>query len=161
MKENNEGFSLIELIIVIAIMALMATMAFYGLGYLSRADAKGCAQDINSGISSVKATTMTKTQGVYLYLYRVDDTYYLKKSTNPHDTATASGNGVKKIGGAGSMKIYCDGAELTSSKLIKIEATRKDGTFVSGPKHIEVKGGGNYSVWLIKNTGKHFVRTDR
>ena len=158
MKKNNEGFSLIELIIVIAIMAILSTFAFYGLHYLSMADAKGCAQDINSSVSNVKSLTMSKTKDVYMLLYRYDDNYYVKLSTNK--SMTVDDKECKKVGSSDSFHIVCDGTELKNGDSRLIEITRRDGSFVTCPKRIQVNGGGEYSVWLIKNTGKHFVRTD-
>lgn len=159
MEKNNDGFSLVELIIVVAIIAIMSTFAFYGLGYLSRADAKGCAQDINSTISSVKTTTMSKTQPLNMFLYCYDGNYYIKTSNKPSVTFD-DGSGSRIIGSASSMKVSCDGTELTDGHGQLIQVARKDGTFSAAPSHIVVDGGGKYSIYLIKNTGKHFVRTD-
>ena len=51
MKKNNEGFTLVELIIVIAIMAVLLSFFVSNIGYITGSAVRGCATRIKTGFS--------------------------------------------------------------------------------------------------------------
>lgn len=74
MKQDNKGFSLVELIIVIALMSVMLTIVVYGNGMLSTKAVGQCSQQLYSSIQFCRTTTMGKSDGsVSLTLKRDTD----------------------------------------------------------------------------------------
>lgn len=59
-KLNNEGYSLIEVIVVIAIMAIMTGLVSLGISYAFSKDAARCAASINDALTEVRMLSMTK-----------------------------------------------------------------------------------------------------
>ncbi len=156
---KHKGFSLIECIIVIAVMSIVIGSLVFGFGYLDSANANKCAFAIDSAITTTKAETMSKTEPVNLYLYQFDGTCCIKYS-NAADFV-ADGSNAEVVGAARVTVSYDDGTgkkELTSTPQI-ISFSRKDGSFSSGPNVIYIDGTDSYEIRLIKNTGKHIIKS--
>lgn len=71
MKQNNNGYSLVEIIIVVAIMAILTGGVFFSINMVFAANAKTCANDIKSAIAQCKVNAMGKSDAV-LEIYRSD-----------------------------------------------------------------------------------------
>lgn len=159
MKDNNEGFSLVELIIIIGIIAVVTSVAYFGFGYLSMARAKGCATRINSGLSTAKTQTMSKALPSNLFIYKYDDNYYLKYSEN--DTVALDEDG-EKIG-SGAISITMKDASgstttLANGSSYRIKIARHDGSYKEAPQTITITDSSStYIVYLVRDTGKHFI----
>lgn len=69
---NNNGYSIIELIIVLAIIAIIISTVFYSIILVFSANAKSCANNIQRSIGDCKVTTMGKS-AAYMELYRDAD----------------------------------------------------------------------------------------
>ena len=61
-KSNNQGFSLVEMIIVIAIMAIMITTVGLSLSLVSGRKVKKCAEEIVSTIERTRVLSLGKDQ---------------------------------------------------------------------------------------------------
>ena len=59
-KIDNNGFSLVEIIIVLAIVSVLTGTVSYGLSYFSGKPAEECAQKTTSVLSHARTTTMGK-----------------------------------------------------------------------------------------------------
>lgn len=57
-KLNNQGFSMMELIVVIAIMALLAGLLSYGVYIVMTGDTKRASKTMSGEISSLRTNTM-------------------------------------------------------------------------------------------------------
>ena len=57
------------------------------------------------------------------------------------------------------ISLKYDGKELTDGEVITIGIQKKDGAFSVGPEEIEVYDNNvnDYMVYLVKDTGKHYV----
>lgn len=64
--KNNQGFSLIELVIAIAILAIMSVGSISAMGYLSMANSSKCASRIDSSLTRLKSK---KFSGSQFYFY--------------------------------------------------------------------------------------------
>ena len=76
MRKNNEGFTMVELIIVIAIMAVLLSFFVSNIGYVTGSAVRGCAKSIKTGLSEVRVKTMGKSETLFC-LYRGSDGYYI------------------------------------------------------------------------------------
>lgn len=79
MKDNNKGFSLVELIITIAIMAVIASMLFIGLGILPRNAAKSCAEGLKTVVGQTRIMTMGKNETILEIFQDADGVYYTRQ----------------------------------------------------------------------------------
>lgn len=59
-KHNNQGFSLVELIVVIVIMAIMIGVTTLSLSLLFGTQARGCAQKVSSQLNQTKTGSMSR-----------------------------------------------------------------------------------------------------
>lgn len=71
-KSNNQGFSLVEMIIVIAIMAIMITTVGLSLSLVSGRKVKKCADEIVSTIERTRVLSLGKDQGQVEFILSQD-----------------------------------------------------------------------------------------
>ena len=77
MKKNNNGFSLVELIVVIAIMALLVTSVVTYVSLVSNSQAKKCAKELSTHMSQTKVCAMSRTNAS-MTVYKDDTGIYVK-----------------------------------------------------------------------------------
>lgn len=63
MKEDNRGFSLVELIIIIAIMAILIAAMAVNIGRISGYRAKECRTKVVSSLENGRLVTLSKSRG--------------------------------------------------------------------------------------------------
>lgn len=151
---DDKGFSLVELIIVIAVASILVGGTFYGVNYIESANAKKCANSINSGISYAKSQTMSKAKPIHMFLYGYSGGYYIKYS---EDDTIALDTDAKEITANRVTIVFDDGTILGDGVIKKISFNRKDGSVAEGPKTISLDGSGSYAITLVHSTGKHFI----
>lgn len=159
-KKNQKGFSLIEMLVTVAIISILAGVSIRIVGYLRVANAEKTVQSIEKACTKLQATSMSKADKTYLYIYMNDGQYYYTFSTTDCDAYTAAV--MKKDGdpiGKG-IKITREASgtvnEVTGGVFIKI-AYKRDGTFDSAKTNcdaIKIEGGSIERLKLIKDTGK-------
>ncbi len=180
MRDDNRGFSLVEIIIVLAILGVLTGFFITGLGYIFGTAAKSCANGIKTAVGSTRITTMGKEEAV-LRIYRdpskgayfkqlwVDDTV----APEPYgETPEQIGKSYLEIvywlkdeneslpghtlGGPAELLIGFDrssGAEAAIT--MKINGVDMTSEIV---KRIEVTGGGRtYTVGISPATGKVYL----
>ena len=71
-KSNNQGFSLVEMIIVIAIMAIVVTTAGLSISVVSGRKVKKCADEIATTIERARVLALGKDQGQVEFILSQD-----------------------------------------------------------------------------------------
>lgn len=166
MDNHNEGFSLVEVLIVVAILAIMSAGVTAGLGYLNMANASKCVTKIDSGISLLKTKNMAEAVPTYMHLYKYNGNFYIEYSSDPSYTPANADNG-ERIGGKQLSISYKDGDDAVtnldggnSCKTFGIR--KKDGAFTGATEPTceisvtNVSSQSTHKVTLVTNTGKHF-----
>lgn len=155
---GRDGFSLIELIIVIALMAILTGGIALSYNLIRSADTKGTAYDIDSGLTDLKSKNMGGNKLLYMHLYRYNGTYYIDYTAT--ESYTPGGNGIE-IGDSEVTIIY-DGVTLADGDEVTIGIQKKDGAFSLGPEEIHIvnEDGTGYIVYLVRDTGKHYVEAN-
>lgn len=165
---NNDGYSLIELVIVLAIIAVIMGTVFYSVILVFSANAKSCANDIQRAIGDCKVSTMGKS-AAYMKLYRNADgnvftQMWIKDSSGSYVPSDPQKVGTSRVY-VGYKAVGGTETELPTgeSSGIQICFDRATGGFKedgSGNLYeiIYVKGGSkSYEISLTKLTGKSEV----
>ena len=144
--KERDGFSLMEMIIVIAILGMITGGIAVTYNMVRSADVKGMAYDIDSSLTNLKSKNMGSNKQLNYFIDYTEEESY-----------TPSGEG-ESVGESGISLKY-DGKELTDGEVITIGIQKKDGAFSVGPEEIEVYDNNvnDYMVYLVKDTGKHYV----
>ncbi|MBE5935125.1 MAG: prepilin-type N-terminal cleavage/methylation domain-containing protein [Lachnospiraceae bacterium] len=77
MKNNNKGYSLVEIIIVIAILAVVTSGAGISFRLIYNTRVTTGARNIQSMCKAARLNNMTKQKLKYIHLFRRDGTYYV------------------------------------------------------------------------------------
>lgn len=172
MKKNNDGFTIVELIVVIAMLAIFIGAVSVNVGRINGYDAKEGYKKISSAITENKIETLGKakmTGDIYLEIYRDDSDRNLyvqtihngrsskdvvkKTKLNKRGRASVSyelsdGTKVENVGNSNPLVICFNRA---SGAIVDIN----DGYKVSDLKYIYITAGSyEYTIELVPETGK-------
>ena len=157
---NQNGITLVEIIIVIAIVGILASTAVMMIGHLHYADTQKVVKTLDSSLNELQVKTMSKTGDYYMYVYHLSDGYYvqiLSENLSAFDASRLTTDG-KKLSN-NTISICQDGVELPEDGYMKIAYTKQatfDTTNTNVPT-IRIDGVPEYSIQLVYDTGKHFV----
>ena len=157
---NQNGITLVEIIIVIAIVGILASTAVMMIGHLHYADTQKVVKTLDSSLNELQVKTMSTTGDYYMYVYHLSDGYYvqiLSENLPAFDASRLTTDG-KKLSN-NTISICQDGVELPEDGYMKIAYT-KQATFDTANTNvqtIQIDGVPEYSIQLVYDTGKHFV----
>lgn len=155
---DNQGTSIIELIVVIAIMAVLLGTATNIVGYLSGKQAKQCAYKMDAMLSESRMETMSKSTGekesVYLAFKNEGGKIYAVQTIKGNETSALIGSGVtiKAKDVKGNETSLLDGAS------INVYFNRATGALYDEiGNYCEIRvsqGSTTYMVSIVPTTGK-------
>lgn len=76
MKDNNKGFSLLEILVVIAIMAVLATISAVAFNIVNRANIEKAANAFQSAYTKARSISMAKGEEAGKLTIWAQDGYY-------------------------------------------------------------------------------------
>lgn len=174
---KRAGFSLMEMVVVIALLGILVSGIGLSIGLLRSTDTKGAAYDINSGLTDLKSRTTGGKNQPYMYLYFLDQAYYLDISYVEPDAYTPTTD-AKEIGDDRLQILYGTGKnalEGAADGFICIAFQKKDGAFLTDETGMCLKDGKStcpeviyvdaddapgYAVYMIPDTGHHYVEEE-
>ena len=127
-KQNNKGFSLLELLVVVAIIGIVSGLVLIGISVIASADSKKMSKALYSDINTLKTKTLTVSGDWYLIVKKEDKVYkyQLYKETpeynadgtllTTHTTLMEESKGGRRVSLAFYSKYNADGNRDESSK---------------------------------------------
>jgi len=183
--KNNEGLSLVELIIVVSIMAVLIGFISIGFNVVSGMDAKECANDLNAYLKETKTSALSKDyQELKIYVGADGKSYVdfvvYQYQDDPANPGVVLPDPVPVVSrteliGKSSVSIQCkfsDGSLLnigTASGNVTLGFDRASGAFTYAKindiqtslycTQINItKKSRSYTIELIPSTGKQILK---
>ena len=162
-KTENSGITIIELIIVIAIVSILISGTIAVTQYISYGNAKKCATTINTALTQVQLENMGKRDVTYLYLYTIDNNYYMKIWNHKIIDKSELTNGRKIANGSVSILYQTKESEtknlLDENTVLKIAFDKRTGAFLNSNYYSKliIEGRVTYAIHMVKKTGKHYI----
>ncbi len=175
-RNNTRGFSYIELMFTIAIVAALLTFVGSSINRIYALDAKKCANELDSMISSCKIGAMSRAGDVYLKIYvsdaGINAEYYendLLVSSEKMGKKTiqltyVDSNGVEYTGVSAQHPLVISFARETGQQLdFADSAVLADVTGATMASDVfcqtilVISAGNTYRIEMIPSTGRHSV----
>ena len=164
---GQNGITLVEIIIVIAIMGILASTSVMMIGHLHYANTQKVVKTLDSSLSALQVKTMSKTGDYYMYVYKLDNGYYMRSlpdNLSSFEDTTLSDDGTRLCNNTSkSRRDRSPGNEVTEKgaggNYIKIAYTKTAcfDTANTNVSAIYIDGVPAYTVKLVSDTGKHFI----
>lgn len=164
MKKKENGFTLIEVIVVIAIMAILISVTGLSIKFAYSKDCESAAKSIDSQLANLRSMTMNQIGNFKIRLTTLDDENRLDlyKDSVVIDTV--------ELGKRVQISFLPDEV-LHDADWVEIEFSKSNGkvlaiTYSNGALttlpavfsfHIGNSSGKNKNVELVTLTGKHYV----
>lgn len=177
-NRQEDGFTMVEMIITIAVSAILVGTIAGAMGYISAGNSKRSAARFNSKLNTAQTETMMKADASILYLWQDSDGIKAGTSTEDCntrtdlDTAIAGDKVASTVVGGSRVSVQAtdedgDTYDLDDTNMIKIAFIKSTGAYdyansgTSGDSRffteIVFQGAESYEVILVKQTGKHVI----
>lgn len=158
--KKNEGFSLVELIVVIAILAVLGAGAVMGVGMLGGWQVKECVSLLDGGLNETRTEALSKQTAYLTISCDENGSYYMEVTGKPKEKLAGDKITITYTTDAGDEE-----TAITAEQPLSLSYDRSSGAFLPMKDTdvyctaICVRMGEerSVSIKLIKSTGKHIV----
>ena len=172
MRKDNQGVTLIELIVVIIILGILAGGAFLGIRSLDSGNVQSSVKRIDALLDYVRVQNMSKDKTYYLLLEEVSGDYFARVQY-PEDSSMVEVLSERLKLKNGTITFFSEtstGAEsektidsdVTPAVTMQLSFRKESGALEAGSdgyvRRIVVSSAGRtYTIYLVKATGKHYI----
>ncbi len=166
-KLNNNGLSLVELIVVVMILGILSTTAVISISTIARANVSACTSKLSTLLDKTRIDTISKEEVVLLNLYFEDKTYYAMISVNGTESEPVElGSDALTITLTSNAVTDIDLKSATKAAPVKISFYKGSGAYrsygsLSGTdlyyESIKVQGSKSETIVLVRDTGRNFI----
>ncbi|MDE6566547.1 MAG: type II secretion system GspH family protein [Lachnospiraceae bacterium] len=168
---NEDGFTMVEMVIVIAIAAILMGTTVATFGYISSSNARKSAARFNSSLNTAQTNTMMQKEATYLYLFKDKGIKVVLSTNDAESLASLKTNAnVTDVGGA-RVDVIAEKSggsqKLEDSEFIQIAFDKATGAYRYAKfngyadtdfiSEINFSVKENYKVTLVQLTGKHVM----
>ena len=145
MKKNNNGFSLVELVIVVAILVIIGGFALTGVAILSGKPVDECAKKIQVALEGNRNTTMGKLSASISFYQDDNGDIYME------EVIDGAPPYIKQIGESSVDVIYCDMAG--NAYILPVFPNKLTMTFDRASGSLKPQSDGSYIVKFVVSRG--------
>ena len=163
MKNNNKGFTLVELIVVMAILGIVATLTALSVAASNSARAEQCATSVNSLISMCRSRSLSRAGDVQLTISldgngNIVGEYFKNGDGVPVSTDTFPGRGITVLCTTIVSNSPTTNA-LTTENPLTLSFDRSTGAQKNSPTctAISFTSTRTYTITLVPSTGYHHL----
>lgn len=160
-KERNDGFSLVEVIVVVLILGVLAAATTFGISFLRSMDASATAKEVMALLERTRLQTLAVEEGetVSLELFEANQKYYarIKQGTEEIDSIRLKGTGL-------TITVRATGVipeEVTvveeGGPVVVFSYDKGNGSFTSDWNRIEFSGTKEQVLVLVTKTGRCYL----
>jgi prepilin-type N-terminal cleavage/methylation domain-containing protein len=168
--KNNQGFTLIELIIVIIIVGVLSAGTVLGADILGFGSARSTVNRINTMLDEVQIENMTKNKSYYLIVYQQNGDYYLRVEAGTQVISREKlelkrGEITYRESDSSTTYLVSETAVEGRDTMSKVEVSfQKDTGGIKENRGNEIitqigvsSAGSSYTIYLVEATGKHYI----
>lgn len=133
---KDQGFSLVELLVVLAIMAVLATAAVTGIGMLGGARMNQCVEKMDSALNEARVNTMSRGSGSFLLSRDEAGDYYVQTGTGEEQKVAERGISIFYVDSASTLE-----HPITLDAPLEIHYAAGTGAFLPLPEETENPSG--------------------
>lgn len=158
--KKNEGFSLVELIVVITILAVLSTGVIMGVGMLGSWQLNECVSLLDGGLNETRTEALSK-QAAYLTISCDESgSYYMEVTGKPIEKLAGDKITITYATDAGEAEVA-----ITPEQPLVLSYDRASGAFLPMKDtevyctaiHVRLGDGKSTTIRLVKSTGKHTI----
>jgi len=127
--KRNEGFSLVELIVIIAIIAILGTVAFAGVGMLTGWNINKCVEILDGGLSQKRVSAMSKSASYLTITRDADGNYYMELTGSPREKIASGNISITYATQVDGTSETVEGIEITTTNPLILTYDRASGAF--------------------------------
>ena len=160
MKDNNKGFSYVELILVLAIMSIMIGMIGLSIGLVTRNNVTKAAAKMESAFNTARITSLSKgsEQGAINIMQENGAVYYCIGKFDPEDPNCPEWKKIAQSPVRITMANGSDHYDLADGSILVYKYNPSSGAFKTDTfpysQIIFTNGSKESSLILYKTTGK-------
>lgn len=158
--KQNEGFSLVELIVVIAVLAVLGAGAVMGVGMLGGWQMNKCVSLLDGGLNETRTEALSKQTAYLTISCDENGSYYMEVTGKPREKLAGDKITITYITDAGEGE-----AAITAEQPLSLSYDRSSGAFLPIKDtdvyctaiYVRMGEERSVSIKLVKSTGKHIV----
>lgn len=163
--KSNQGFSLIEVIVVVLIIGLLSTVTIMSISYAYGSNAKRTADKISSLLDLTRTQSMSMVDGSILFRLQKDlsgNLYGITIQTSNHGGVLVEEELAREELCNSVLELfYTSGAvdtKFSSGNYIDLYYKKSSGAFISNVSQLKLVGSKSATIILVKETGRNYVQ---